>query len=172
MASASNDHTTRFWARERPGDATSVFSGGGEKPPDVGEGEGEEDDMWGENALPGLGGYDTLPGLDDGYGAPYDQAMAVSSSSGSGVPGMGGNNALSAAMQTGVRDVDIYDDVDALPGLGGGPSYSAGASAYNDGSSTAAGTGYARSNREPLPLQSSLLPRDGDSQRKKTRWGA
>ena len=32
LVSASNDHTTRFWSRERTGDATSVFSGGGEKP--------------------------------------------------------------------------------------------------------------------------------------------
>ncbi|KIM53401.1 hypothetical protein SCLCIDRAFT_31887 [Scleroderma citrinum Foug A] len=35
LVTALNDHTTRFWSRERPGDATSVFSGGGEKPPDM-----------------------------------------------------------------------------------------------------------------------------------------
>ncbi|KAJ3517471.1 hypothetical protein NLJ89_g479 [Agrocybe chaxingu] len=29
LVSGSNDYTTRFWSRERPGDATSVFSGGG-----------------------------------------------------------------------------------------------------------------------------------------------
>jgi polyadenylation factor subunit 2 len=48
LVSASNDYTTRFWSRERPGDATSVFSGGGEKPPEAGEGEGgpeDEDEM-------------------------------------------------------------------------------------------------------------------------------
>ncbi|THH05312.1 hypothetical protein EW145_g4889 [Phellinidium pouzarii] len=57
LASASNDHTTRFWARERPGDAGSTFSGGGVRPPtgaddegDEGEGEGEDEEM----AVPGF----------------------------------------------------------------------------------------------------------------------
>jgi polyadenylation factor subunit 2 len=48
LVSASNDHTTRFWSRERPGDASSVFSGGGEKPPEVldaGQDEEEETTM-------------------------------------------------------------------------------------------------------------------------------
>ncbi|TFK96587.1 hypothetical protein BDV98DRAFT_659108 [Pterulicium gracile] len=45
LVSASNDHTTRFWSRERPGDSSSVFSGGGEKPPDQ---EDEEDQGDGE----------------------------------------------------------------------------------------------------------------------------
>ncbi|KIJ63326.1 hypothetical protein HYDPIDRAFT_113306 [Hydnomerulius pinastri MD-312] len=46
LVTASNDHTTRFWSRERPGDATSVFSGGGEKPPEMTDlsGQDEEDD--------------------------------------------------------------------------------------------------------------------------------
>jgi len=46
LVSASNDHTTRFWSRERPGDASSVFSGGGEKPPEMIDmgGQDEEDD--------------------------------------------------------------------------------------------------------------------------------
>ncbi|KAJ6620351.1 WD40-repeat-containing domain protein [Mycena sp. CBHHK59/15] len=44
LASASNDHTTRFWSRERPGDAASVFSGGGEKPPEVVDQGGQDDD--------------------------------------------------------------------------------------------------------------------------------
>lgn len=53
LVTGSNDHTTRFWARERPGDATSVFSGGGEKPPE--QDPEAEDDF--EGALPGLGDY-------------------------------------------------------------------------------------------------------------------
>ncbi|KAJ7348938.1 WD40-repeat-containing domain protein [Mycena albidolilacea] len=55
LASASNDHTTRFWSRERPGDATSVFSGGGEKPPEVADTGGQDDD---EDVImaPGFGG--------------------------------------------------------------------------------------------------------------------
>jgi polyadenylation factor subunit 2 len=58
LVTGSNDHTTRFWARERPGDATSVFSGGGEKPPE--QDPEAEDDF--EGALPGLGDY---PGDQD-----------------------------------------------------------------------------------------------------------
>jgi len=53
LVSASNDHTTRFWCRERPGDATSVFSGGGEKPPEILDmaGQDEEEDAM----VPGFG---------------------------------------------------------------------------------------------------------------------
>ncbi|KAA1477710.1 WD40 repeat-like protein [Dentipellis sp. KUC8613] len=53
LVSASNDHTTRFWCRERPGDASSVFSGGGEKPPVIVDMAGQEED---EDAMvPGFG---------------------------------------------------------------------------------------------------------------------
>ncbi|KDR81955.1 hypothetical protein GALMADRAFT_240297 [Galerina marginata CBS 339.88] len=57
LASGSNDHTTRFWSRERPGDVTSVFSGGGEKPPEIVDMQGQEED---EDAMVpgfGLGGF-------------------------------------------------------------------------------------------------------------------
>lgn len=67
--SGSNDNTTRFWSRERPGDVTSVFSGGGEKPPEMGDSGGQDDDD--ENMVPGLGlvsgagagGSGMIPGL-------------------------------------------------------------------------------------------------------------
>ena len=54
LVSASNDHTTRFWSRERPGDSTSVFSGGGEKPPEINDTSGQDayDD---DDAMPGFG---------------------------------------------------------------------------------------------------------------------
>ncbi|KZT11127.1 WD40 repeat-like protein [Laetiporus sulphureus 93-53] len=52
FVSASNDHTTRFWCRERPGDASSVFSGGGEKPPEA-DGTGQEEEE--EAMVPGFG---------------------------------------------------------------------------------------------------------------------
>lgn len=65
LVTGSNDHTTRFWARERPGDATSVFSGGGEKPPD--QDPEAEDDF--EGALPGLGDY---PGDQDDSRMVFD----------------------------------------------------------------------------------------------------
>jgi len=53
LVSGSNDHTTRFWSRERPGDASSVFSGGGEKPPEIVDmaGQDEEEDAM----VPGFG---------------------------------------------------------------------------------------------------------------------
>ena len=99
LASASNDHTTRFWSRERPGDSSSVFSGGGEKPPEAGEGEGEDEEAWAEGALPGLG----VPGIYD------DDA------SGSGPPG-GAWNAVNPASR---RQTDDMYDFDALPGFAG-----------------------------------------------------
>ncbi|KAJ7611655.1 WD40-repeat-containing domain protein [Roridomyces roridus] len=60
LASASNDHTTRFWSRERPGDASSVFSGGGEKPPDVVDNGGQDEEE--DELAPGFGG-DYPPGF-------------------------------------------------------------------------------------------------------------
>lgn len=62
LVSASNDHTTRFWSRERPGDAGSVFSGGGEKPPEVVDMAGQEDDD--DAMLPGF----IMPGFASGPG--------------------------------------------------------------------------------------------------------
>ncbi|KNZ79943.1 Polyadenylation factor subunit 2 [Termitomyces sp. J132] len=56
LVSASNDHTTRFWSRERPGDVGSVFSGGGEKPPEV---TAQDED---EDPVPGLPGFIGYPG--------------------------------------------------------------------------------------------------------------
>lgn len=53
LVSASNDHTTRFWSRERPGDASSVFSGGGEKPPEIIDTSGQDEDE--DGMVPGFG---------------------------------------------------------------------------------------------------------------------
>ncbi|KAF9009515.1 WD40-repeat-containing domain protein [Cyathus striatus] len=53
LVSGSNDHTTRFWSRERPGDATSVFSGGGEKPPEIVDTAGQDDED--DAMVPGFG---------------------------------------------------------------------------------------------------------------------
>lgn len=88
LVSASNDHTTRFWSRERPGDSTSVFSGGGEKPPEINDTAGQEDD---DDAMPGFVGnwYGkeddgdassmSLPGLPSGNGhdrrGPYSESV-------------------------------------------------------------------------------------------------
>ncbi|KAF7319937.1 WD-REPEATS-REGION domain-containing protein [Mycena kentingensis (nom. inval.)] len=61
LASASNDHTTRFWARERPGDTSSVFAGGGARPTEMGDGEVDmdqenDDDDQAPGLVPGFGG--------------------------------------------------------------------------------------------------------------------
>lgn len=82
LVSASNDHTTRFWSRERPGDSTSVFSGGGEKPPEIIDTAGQEDD---DDAMPGfVGGWygkeeeadgSTMRPTENGYArGPYSES--------------------------------------------------------------------------------------------------
>jgi len=79
LVTGSNDHTTRFWARERPGDATSVFSGGGEKPPE--QDPEAEDDF--EGALPGLGDY---PGDQDDNRMDFDSFHTAALSGGGESP--------------------------------------------------------------------------------------
>jgi WD domain, G-beta repeat len=49
LVSASNDHTTRFWARERPGDAASVFAPGGAKPAAAGPDDDADGDQYDED---------------------------------------------------------------------------------------------------------------------------
>lgn len=90
LVSGSNDYTTRFWSRERPGDATSVFSSDGEKPPEVGEGEGgpdEDDDML---VVPGFGSGIASGSSGDhfGWGAQQDSNMDDDDF----VPGFSGND--------------------------------------------------------------------------------
>lgn len=121
LASASNDHTTRFWARERPGDSTSTFSGGGARPPagaeeDVDEGEGEDEDQ--VMVVPGLMSFaDGIPGIDTSFGVGqqsqyYDEHGRTDMASGggqngpTGVPGMGSGMGMSASME------------DVIPGFG------------------------------------------------------
>ncbi|CAK5281009.1 unnamed protein product [Mycena citricolor] len=79
LASASNDYTTRFWSRERPGDATSVFSGGGEKPPEVAPDQGGQDDE-DDEMVPGFGG-----GGDGGNGPYWGNSNGFDDES---IPGM------------------------------------------------------------------------------------
>ncbi len=101
LVSGSNDNTTRFWSRERPGDVTSVFSGGGEKPPEVGDtGEQDDDD---ETVVPGLGlasgfsggGSDAIPGLswwdreDEGEGSSRPSGGQTDAAEGDHIPGLG-----------------------------------------------------------------------------------
>ncbi|KIK19561.1 hypothetical protein PISMIDRAFT_623653 [Pisolithus microcarpus 441] len=79
LVTASNDHTTRFWSRERPGDVTSVFSGGGEKPPEVVDMSGQEEDE--DVMVPGFS-YGGGTGGGGGFGNGFATA---------GAGGAGGN---------------------------------------------------------------------------------
>jgi polyadenylation factor subunit 2 len=113
LVSASNDHTTRFWARERPGDAASVFAPGGAKPAAAGpdddaDGEAEDDDDvlavpgFGSSAsvaIAGAGGgwwnsADTVGGAHGGVGPGADDDIVPGFGGGAGggsseVPGLG-----------------------------------------------------------------------------------
>ncbi|KAF6751310.1 WD40-repeat-containing domain protein [Ephemerocybe angulata] len=126
LVSGSNDHTTRFWSRERPGDASSVFSGGGEKPPEMPmdmSGQDEEDEVmvpgFGAPGLgaPGLGGglagswgreEDSKDGLAKGYGAYENGVGRDGGDRGYGQRDAGGGG--------GYGEADDY----AIPGFGGG----------------------------------------------------
>jgi polyadenylation factor subunit 2 len=116
LVSASNDHTTRFWARERPGDAASVFAPGGAKPVAAGpdddaDGEAEDGDdvltvpSFGSSAsvaVAGAGGgwwnsADTVGGAHGGVGPGADDDIVPGFGGGGGgggggseVPGLGG----------------------------------------------------------------------------------
>ncbi|KZT36210.1 WD40 repeat-like protein [Sistotremastrum suecicum HHB10207 ss-3] len=136
LASASNDHTTRFWSRERPGDTTSVFSGGGIKPPEGGDTGGQEDE---EEAVPG---FEQQQGLGpSGNGEFYDEepvSQGVSRGGGAGGYGHGRNNYeggwrgqqqplppqinsyASSGYEPGTaQDDDLpFDNSDGIPGFG------------------------------------------------------
>ncbi|KAI6104712.1 hypothetical protein EV401DRAFT_641816 [Pisolithus croceorrhizus] len=78
LVAASNDHTTRFWSRERPGDVTSVFSGGGEKPPEAVDMSGQDEDE--EVMVPGFNyGGGTNAG---GFGNSFAAAAATAGGNG------------------------------------------------------------------------------------------
>lgn len=75
LTSGSNDHSTRFWSRSRPGENTQEDA--------KGEQQEERWDEWGDDAIPGLARrepegaaaqYDTIPGLGGAgaaaWGAP------------------------------------------------------------------------------------------------------
>ncbi|KAJ3541506.1 hypothetical protein NMY22_g3860 [Coprinellus aureogranulatus] len=115
LVSGSNDHTTRFWSRERPGDATSVFSGGGEKPPEMMDmsGQDEEDEAF----VPGFGGGGGSVG--GGWGGQEDDREG-------GGQSRGGYENASGRDERGYgqRDNGGYGDADdyAIPGFGGGPT--------------------------------------------------
>ena len=101
LVSASNDHTTRFWARERPGDAASSFAPGGAKPaaaqPDDDAYDAQDDD---DDAL-------AVPGFGSSAAGAWWGAAAAPD----GIVGSGGGSGVGGS---------AADDV--VPGFGGGPS--------------------------------------------------
>ena len=128
LVSASNDHTTRFWARERPGDAASSFAPGGAKPaaaqPDDDAYDAQDDDddalavpgfgssaagaWWGAAAAPTVDG---IAGGGGGGGPGGPGADDV-------VPGFGGSGNAGAGTGTGTGS-----NSGEVPGLGGaGPN--------------------------------------------------
>ncbi|KAF4604238.1 pre-mRNA cleavage and polyadenylation factor (CPF) complex subunit [Pleurotus pulmonarius] len=92
LVSASNDHTTRFWSRERPGDTTSVFSADGQKPPEMNDTAGQDDDE--DTMVPGFSfgqgwwgkGEDGANDADGGRGDGGDEGYTI--------PGFGGDNSV------------------------------------------------------------------------------
>ncbi|KAF9049389.1 WD40 repeat-like protein [Hymenopellis radicata] len=112
LVTASNDHTTRFWSRERPGDVTSVFSGGGEKPPEIIDMSGQDDDD--EAMVPGFsyggGGGDGVQGNSDWWGAMSKPADTFQQ------PSQNGNGGA----YSGAREFESGGIDDFIPGLGGG----------------------------------------------------
>jgi polyadenylation factor subunit 2 len=113
LVSASNDHTTRFWARERPGeDARGAFAAPGDRPAAADMSTQDDDD----DALPGFG-------FGSGPGAP--------ASAGGAPPGLGWASAPGAGMAPGAaangawagRNGAPKDELDDfIPGFGGGVS--------------------------------------------------
>ncbi|KAF8264249.1 WD40-repeat-containing domain protein [Lactarius quietus] len=104
LVSASNDHTTRFWARERPGDSASSFAPGGAKPsaqPDDDAYDGQDDD---DDAL-------AVPGFGSSAAGAWWGAAAAAD----GVAGTGGAGGLGSAAD------DVVPGFGVGGGGGGGP---------------------------------------------------
>lgn len=119
LVSASNDHTTRFWSRERPGDANAVFSAGGEKPPAAPEGGGQDDEEEMVPGFPGWQGEDDTYGTDlqDGYSGQRGEEIGLP-----GIPGLGASAGISSTgpvlnRQTG----PLPSQADMLRQAGGSP---------------------------------------------------
>lgn len=106
LVSASNDHTTRFWSRERPGDASSVFSGGGEKPPEIIDMSGQDED---EDAM--------VPGFSYGGWWGKDEEAA-----GGSVPPSSENGYV----RKGASETGGTSGEDFIPGFGASDSTNSG----------------------------------------------
>ena len=144
LVSASNDHTTRFWSRERPGDATSVFSGGGEKPPEIIDTSGQDEDEdamvpgfsyggaggnWYGKDEEGDGGAALHTSSENGYGrrGPYSE------SSGGGmtddfIPGFGASENNGSLPVAGRQSGPLPSQEDMVRVTGNEPQWTRGGS--------------------------------------------
>ncbi len=128
LVSASNDHTTRFWARERPGDAASVFAPGGAKPAAAGpddDADGDQEDEDEALVVPGFGGSGSATGA--GAGAAWWGSAGVMGGTHGGaglgmddiVPGFGGGG---GGGSSGASEVPGFGGGGGVPGTGGRPN--------------------------------------------------
>ncbi|KAF9266845.1 WD40 repeat-like protein [Marasmius fiardii PR-910] len=127
LVSASNDHTTRFWSRERPGEANVGEEG--VKPSDAewaGEGEGPEEEMM----VPGFGGAPS--GWKEEDSVDYGNQYSNSHDGGYGRHA-GAESDSFRGPQAGGGDDDF-----SIPGFGGEPSGGGGMFETSSGS----GRGY------------------------------
>ncbi|TFK46355.1 WD40 repeat-like protein [Heliocybe sulcata] len=129
LVSASNDHTTRFWARERPGESEKA----GGAPADQDQDDQDDDDD--QQMVPGMGWWgkeeDSLPAMGGAYGRGGEPqsddyipgfGFAGDNSTGGGVSRQGGPLPPQ-------EDVFGRDGADEWSGRSGGP----GGSGYGGG---------------------------------------
>ncbi|KAG0083131.1 hypothetical protein BGZ93_003388 [Podila epicladia] len=118
LVSGSNDHTTRFWTRNRPGESMQdKFNVGIQRAAEMGltdSGAAQDDD---NEFVPGLGNYGQASGFNTG--APFD----MSPMGGGMIPGLGGGPAGPPAGGPPMGMIPGLDSQSGmLPGLGmGGP---------------------------------------------------
>ncbi|KAF9427771.1 hypothetical protein BGZ94_004186 [Podila epigama] len=114
LVSGSNDHTTRFWTRNRPGESMQdKFNVGIQRAAEMGltdSGAAQDDD---NEFVPGLGNFGQNSGLNTG--APFDMSPM-------GIPGLGGGPAGPPGGPPMGLIPGLDSNTGALPGLGmGGP---------------------------------------------------
>ncbi|KAF9954294.1 hypothetical protein BGZ72_004684 [Mortierella alpina] len=107
LVSGSNDHTTRFWTRNRPGESMQdKFNVGIQKAAEMGltdSGAAQDDD---NEFVPGLGNYNASSG------SGFDMSPMA------GIPGLGGGPAAGGPPVGSIPGLDSHSGM--LPGLGMG----------------------------------------------------
>jgi len=160
LVTASNDHTTRFWSRERPGDATSVFSGGGEKPPEITDTSGQDEDE--DTMVPGFsyggtggswygkdedgdgGAGHNLPS-ENGYGrrGPYSESTAGGMTD-DFIPGFGASDSASSSSVAIRQSGPLPSQEDMVRVTGNEPQWGRGGGRGGGGSGAIGGSRQSR----------------------------